>query len=207
MARIKPRIGLLGGSFNPAHDGHVHLSLHALKTLQLDDVWWLVSPQNPLKEASSLTDYGTRLTHAEILAGPYPHIHVSDYEDQHHLFYSYDTVRSLLSHYPQSDFVWLMGADNLACFHRWRNWDRLFHALPIAVFDRSPFSHCALRSKAAIRFDAFRIAQTQAPLLTKTTPPAWSYIHMPRHPAEATAIRKKLGKDGFLRHNESVSNQ
>lgn len=200
-------IGLLGGSFNPAHAGHVHLSLEAIKRLNLDAVWWLVSPSNPLKEKRDLADYDTRLDHALELTSPYPKIQISDFEQQHGLKYSVQTVAALQQHYPHARFVWLMGADNLAIFHRWVAWDSLFHMLPIAVFDRAPFSHSALRTKAAKRFATHRLDERDARLLPFLAAPAWCYCYMRRHPISSTELRKSLGNRAFLVHNKKVESK
>ncbi len=201
----KPRtIGLLGGSFNPAHAGHLHLSHEALKRLKLDAVWWLVSPQNPLKAKSDLADYDTRLAHAQQVATHHPHIEVSDIEARQHLYYTIDTVAALQQQYPATHFVWLMGADNLAQFTRWKSWEQLFECIPIAVFDRAPFSYTALGSKAAIRYRRFRLPERNASLLAHTPAPCWVYGFMARHPLSATQLRNSLGAQAFLSHNADM---
>jgi len=184
-------IGLLGGSFNPAHAGHAHLSKEALKRLQLDAVWWLVSPRNPLKNRKELAPYDKRLASAQALAASHPRLAVSDFEQRHGLQYSIDTIVALQQAYPRVRFVWLIGADNLMIFHKWRGWARFFHQLPIAVFDRAPFSHAALRSKAALRFKQARLDERDAALLPRLPCPAWTYCFMPRHPLSATELREK----------------
>ena len=200
-------IGLLGGSFNPAHAGHVHLSMEAIKRLNLDAVWWLVSPCNPLKQKSDLADYETRLQFARDSTKPYPKIMVSDFERQQGLYYSIDTVAALQQRHPYTRFVWLMGADNLAIFHRWVAWDSLFKRLPIAIFDRAPFSHTALRAPAAKRFAANRLDERDARLLPLLAAPAWSYCYMRRYPVSSTQLRKTLGTKAFLVHNEEVESK
>ncbi len=195
-------IGLLGGSFNPAHAGHVHLSHEALKRLKLDAVWWLVSPHNPLKSKSNLADYNTRLGFAKEIAHHHPHIEVSDIEAAQHLYYTIDTVTALQQQHPNTRFVWLMGADNLAQFTRWKSWEKLFERIPIAVFDRAPFSYAALSSKAAIRYRRFRLPTRNAALLAHSAAPCWVYGFMTRHPLSATQLRNSLGADAFLGHND-----
>lgn len=199
----RQRIGLLGGSFNPAHAGHLHLSLMALKLLKLDEVWWLLSPQNPLKSAKDLAPYDTRFKHAAALIKTHPNLRISDIEQRAHLRYTSDTLRVLKRRYRGASFVWLMGADNLPQFHRWRRWHEIFHTVPVAVFDRAPFSHSALKSRAALAFSRWRIAESQAPSLSETALPAWVYVFMKRHPLSATHLRKTLGKGAFLGHNEN----
>lgn len=195
-------IGILGGSFNPAHAGHVHLSRYAKRCLRLDTVWWMVSPHNPLKEKNTLADYTMRLNHARQLALGEP-IKVCDFEAEQGLRYSIDTMRALQKHYPQYRFIWLMGSDNLAGFHRWSRWKNFFSEFPIAVFDRAPHSHQSLRSKAALRYRLWRVPPRAAALWATRRTPCWSYIFMPRRSESATRIRKILGKSAFLRHNDS----
>lgn len=197
----KRRIGLLGGSFNPAHAGHVHLSLEALKTLGLDEVWWLVSPANPLKKASDLAVYETRLALARKEAAAYPAIRVSDIEAKRGWRYTIDTLRGLVRSYPRTQFVWLMGADNLHHFHRWRKWESIAELVPIAVFDRAPFTFSALRARFALRHAACRLPEARAGRLVHTRPVAWVFVHMRRHALSATFIRNLLGARAFLGHN------
>ncbi len=195
------RIGLLGGSFNPAHSGHVHVSLQAMKQLKLDRVVWLVSPQNPLKSAQAMADYPQRLAHARALTASHPAIVVSSLEREIHSHYTLHTLRYLHAHYPRTAFTWLMGADNLANFHHWRGWREIFQRVPVAVFDRAPFAHAALRSPAALSHAHARIATQHVPGLASRPAPAWGYVFMPRHGQSATHLRKTLGKDAFIRHN------
>lgn len=195
------RIGLLGGSFNPAHAGHLHISLEAMKRLQLDEIWWLVSPRNPLKSAAALEDYALRFSHAVALA-QHPRIRVLKLEQQYGLRYTVQTLRFLQKTHPRTTrFVWLMGADNLAGFHRWRAWKEIARRVPIAILDRAPFALRALHSPFALRFAARRMPALQAKLLAEKAPPAWSYLTIPRHPLSATYLRKTLGIKAYLRHN------
>lgn len=198
--QAKPRIGLLGGSFNPAHAGHVHISLEAIKRLGLDEVWWLVSPRNPLKNAHDLADYQTRLRFARQLVS-HTKIRVLDIEAREQLYYSIDTVRYLTQHFPQTHFVWLMGADNLAGFHRWRAWQALATLVPIAVLDRAPYAQRALHGRFAQQFRTNRLPASAARQLAANPLPAWIYLSIPRHPLSATLLRKKLGSDAFVVHN------
>jgi nicotinate-nucleotide adenylyltransferase len=183
------RIGILGGSFNPAHAGHVHISLEACKRLKLDAVWWLVSPANPLKDPATLAPFEMRYDYAKQLTAPYPHLHISDFEQRYDLRYTVDTVQSLKLHFPNHRFVWLMGSDNLHGFHRWEGWERIVATLPIAVLDRAPFTHNALRKHLAIRYAN---ARTPYQLLAQTPAPAWNMIFIRRHPESATRIREEL---------------
>ncbi len=190
------RIGLLGGSFNPAHEGHLHISLEALKRLKLDQVWWLVSPQNPLKNKGDLADYALRLESARALAS-HPCIRVLSLEQEQGLYYTIDTL-TYLTRRHRHRFVWLMGADNLAGFHRWRAWRKIASLVPIAVLDRAPYGLKALHGRFATKFAKSRIA---APvLLPRVQPPCWSYLTIPRHPLSASTLRKLLGSRAYLRH-------
>ncbi len=197
----KRRIGLLGGSFNPAHDGHLHISLEALKRLQLDEVWWLVSPRNPLKSAADLADYPLRMAHAIALT-PHPRIRVLGIEHTFKLAYTVDTIRFLQQRHRDTRFVWLMGADNLAGFHRWRAWKAIAGRVPIAILDRAPFALKALHGRFALRFAATRLPAAHAALLANKAAPAWVYLTIPRHPLSATQLRKTLGKDAWVRHTD-----
>ncbi len=186
-------IGLLGGSFNPAHAGHRHISLEAMKRLGLDQVWWLVSPANPLKDPATLAIYSERLESARALA-QHPRIQVSDIEQRLGTRYTVDTVAALQQRFPATRFVWLMGADNLQQFHRWRRWEEIATRIPIAVFDRAPYQHHALASRFAVRFAKARIPESNLRNLAAKTSPAWGYCFIPPHHASATEIRKTLGK-------------
>jgi nicotinate-nucleotide adenylyltransferase len=196
------RIGLLGGSFNPAHEGHYHISLEALKRLKLDAVWWLVSPQNPLKQASELADYKLRFQSAVAIA-THPRIHVLQLEAMHGLRYSIDTIEFLQSHHRHCQFIWLMGADNLLGFHRWRRWRDIANRLPIAVLDRAPYGLRALHGKFAQRYAKARLSSAAASQLGTTAKVGWCYLTISRHPLSATFLRKTLGKAAYLRHTKS----
>ena len=122
-SRQSQRIGLLGGSFNPAHEGHLHISLIALKRLRLDAVWWLVAPQNPLKPSKGMADIDTRLANARAMAD-HPRVVVTDLERRLGTVYTIDSITRLQTVYPRLRFVWLMGADNVVQFPRWSGWNR-----------------------------------------------------------------------------------
>lgn len=185
-------IGLLGGSFNPAHEGHLQLTQSALKVLKLDAVWWLVAPHNPLKSAASLAPYAKRLRSALTLASGHPRVHVSDIETRLGTKYSVDTVTALQRRFPGARFIWLMGADNLAQLHRWKRWPTLIKRLPVAVFDRAPFSHTAMRSKAYRRSQKFLIKNNQ--INRKYPVPGLFVVRMRRNPISSTLLRKRLEK-------------
>jgi len=195
-------IGLLGGSFNPAHGGHLHITLHALKSLKLDEVWWLVSPHNPLKSPSSLAAYEERLQSARNIAAHHKRIRVLDIEARLGARYSYQTIALLKRRFPSTNFVWLMGADNLAQFHRWRRWQHILSTIPIVVFDRAPYSHTSLRSKTYLRAHKFLLKANNINRFDHA--PCFVFVHLRRDPLSSTTIRKTLGKGAFLRHNENA---
>lgn len=188
------KIGLLGGSFNPAHEGHLHISLEALKRLDLDEVWWLVSPKNPLKKASDLAPYKKRFEGAQKLAR-HPRIHVLDIEEKLGFYYSIDTLR-YLTQYRDGQFVWLMGADNLEHFHRWRSWRAIAKLVPIAVLDRAPYALKALHAPFAATFARHRLVGRAASRIASLSAPAWTYVLIPRSPLSSTSIRKTAGQRG-----------
>lgn len=188
MSACGQRIGLLGGSFNPAHDGHRHLSLYALRQLRLDSVWWLVSPQNPLKKSEDMASLADRLAHARKIAR-HPGIKVSDIETRLGTRYTVDTLLALKRTCPGHRFVWLMGADNLQQLPKWHRWEQIMGAVPVAVFDRAPYSWNVLGQQAAIRFRRFQWRQADGRALADATPPAWGFFRMKRHPMSATEIR------------------
>lgn len=181
-------VGLYGGSFNPAHAGHLHVSHRAIKHLRLDALWWLVSPQNPLKNSADMAPFQKRFKSAQSIAN-YIKIHVSSAEKYLGTQYSADTITRLEQRFKRTRFIWVMGADNLASFHCWRDWHEIFTRLPIAVLDRPGYSNAAFSSLAAHRYRASRLPARQAPLLKKVTAPVWTYLTGPLHPASATRIR------------------
>lgn len=199
-------IGLLGGSFNPAHQGHLHLSKEALRVLGLDEVWWVISPQNPLKEASEIAPYAIRLAQAQSILQREKRIRLCEIETEQGLRFTQDTIQALKKCYPHYRFVWLMGADNLAQFHRWRGWRRIAAAVPILICDRAPSSHPALRSPAALSLGKFRISERKFRKLMMLKPPCWGYFFMRRHTESATRLRNLLGDGAFLRHNAKEAN-
>jgi nicotinate-nucleotide adenylyltransferase len=185
------RIGLLGGSFNPAHGGHLHITLLALKRLELDEVWWLVSPQNPLKPVKGMARFEDRLASAAALAKGHPRIKVSAIEASLATQYTADTIAALHRRFPHTRFVWLMGGDNLAQLPRWKRWVELMERAPIAVFDRPQTALRALAGKAAQRFARARVPAEAARGLAEMKPPAWAFFHTKLDPRSATDIRKR----------------
>ena len=183
------RIGILGGSFNPAHRGHRHISLEAMRPLGLDEVWWLVSPGNPLKEgATDMAPFDARLESAERIARS-ARIRVSDFERREGTRFTIDTVRRLKQRYPQHRFIWLLGSDTLPNFHKWRDWRGLARELPIAVIRRPGYDSAAHAARAMGWFRRFVHPRSQASHWTEWSAPAIVFLRLPPDPTSATAIR------------------
>jgi len=183
------RIGILGGSFNPAHRGHRHISLWAMATLDLDEVWWLVSPGNPLKEgAKDMAPFETRFGSAERMARR-ARIRVSDFERQEGTRYTIDTVRGLRRRHAEHSFIWLLGSDTLPNFHKWRDWRKLARELPIAVIRRPGYDSAAHAARAMGWLRRFVHPPGQAKRWTEWSAPAIIFLRLPPDPTSATAIR------------------
>ena len=189
MARPGATIGLLGGSFDPAHSGHVHVTLEALKRFRLDEVWWLVSPGNPLKSRGP-APLAERVAAAQSQMR-HPRVHVTDLEARLRTRFTYATLEALCRRYPGVRFVWLMGADNLASFHRWDRWRDIFSTVPIGVLARPGDRISARMSPAARQFRNARLRGREAPLLAQSLPPVWCYINVPLNSESSTAIRSE----------------
>jgi nicotinate-nucleotide adenylyltransferase len=182
------RIGLLGGSFNPAHEGHSHASELALKQLGLDYVWWLVSPQNPLKETRDMAGFAERLESARKF-NRHPRVIVTDIEHRLGMRFTIDTLRALKHRFPQLRFVWLMGSDNLVQIPHWRSWQEIFASVPVAVVARPGTTLAALSSKAASRFRSAYVLPDRH--IAVISPPAWTLLDARRrNPSSATHLRK-----------------
>jgi nicotinate-nucleotide adenylyltransferase len=194
MAAPHMRIGLLGGSFNPPHNAHVEVSLAALKRLGLDQVWWLVTPGNPLKDAAKLPGVAERAQAAKHLVGSHPRIAVTGFAGGKASPYTIDLIRELKRRFPAVNFVWLMGADNLAGFHRWRAWEQIFGLMPIAVLDRPGFRLKARASQAAQRFSAYHVDESDASGLAQLEPPAWTVLTHRLSTLSSTKLRAKKPK-------------
>ena len=192
MIRTPPvagqRIGLFGGSFNPAHEGHLAVSLEALKKLRLDQVWWTVSPQNPLKDPAENSDFDERFERAGQLAR-HPRLIVTDIERQLGTRTTAEAFRRLAPVFAQGLFVWIMGADSFAGLHRWNDWLDIPQTLPLAVFDRPGWSLKALSSPAAHLFADVRLDSYDAALLCGAPAPAWSFVSMPLRGESSSALR------------------
>ena len=178
-------IGLFGGSFNPAHEGHLMVAETALKRLRLDAVWFIVARGNPLKSEHGA--FGERLASARQLARS-PKLLVSDMEERAGLTYSIDTVRMLQAAVPDAHFVWIMGADNLHGFHRWKDWQAIAARLPIAVIAR-PGARISKASAFARKFAHARIPERDAVSLARRAAPAWVYLRIRENAASSTALR------------------
>jgi len=186
------RVGLLGGSFNPPHLAHRTISLFAIKRLKLDRVWWLVTPGNPLKQHAGLRDLEARAEAARQMAGD-PRIEISCLESVIGTRYTFDTVRYLRRRASGLRFVWIMGADNLAQFHRWQNWRRIASEVPIAVIDRPPQSFRALAAPAAQALARYRLPENQAGRLADQHAPAWVFLTGMKLSLSSTGLRNQDG--------------
>jgi nicotinate-nucleotide adenylyltransferase len=186
------RIGLLGGSFNPPHDAHRAISLFAMKRLKLDRVWWLVTPGNPLKEGGGLRDLEQRTEAARRMARD-PRIDVSCLESVIGTRYTVDTINYLSRRLSGLRLVWIMGADNLAQFHRWQNWRRIASEVPIAVIDRPPQSFRALAAPAAQAMARYRLPENQADQLADRRAPAWVFLTGMKLNLSSTGLRNPDG--------------
>lgn len=181
------RIGLLGGSFDPAHGGHVHITRQALVRFGLDRVWWLVSPGNPLKDRGP-APMADRLAQARLLMD-HPRVAVTDLECSLGTRYTAQTIAALIGRYPGVEFTWLMGADNLAQFHRWQHWQTIMDSVRVGVIARPGERTGARVSPAARAYRGARLRGRQSHLLAGLPAPAWCFINVPMSDASSTAIR------------------
>jgi nicotinate-nucleotide adenylyltransferase len=193
MTRLPPfgpgqRIGLFGGSFNPAHRGHYMVALYALKRLKLDWVWWLVSPQNPLKDPSITDEYGKRIAYTKRIA-KHPRFKVTDFEMQAGTRYTEETLEKIKAQSGDAQFVWIMGADSLASLHRWHHWLDIVDMVPFAVLARPGYNMRAMGGVAAKRLQGRRVAAPFA--VVAAGRPAWTFVTMPLRAESSTAIRKR----------------
>ena len=186
------RVGLLGGSFNPPHAAHRDISLFAIKRLNLDRVWWLVTPGNPLKEHGALHELNERAEAARQLADD-PRIDVSCLEAVIGVRYTVDTITYLRRRTSGLRLVWIMGADNLAQFHRWQNWQRIAASVPMAIIDRPPQSFRALSAPAAQALARYRLPENQASRLADQRPPAWVFLTGLKLKMSSTGLRNPDG--------------
>ena len=182
------RIGLLGGSFNPAHRGHRRMSLAALDALGLDEVWWLVSPGNPLKPAKGMAPYAARLASARAMARR-SRIRASDFEARAGTRYTVDTLAALLKRWPNHEFIWLMGEDAVAQFDQWKDWRRLARMLPIALISRPGYGDDARAARAMGWLRQFVRPSAMAAEWTNWSAPAITFLRLPPDPTSATRLR------------------
>lgn len=193
--RFMPRVergmivGLFGGSFNPPHEGHVLVAEIALRRLGLDQLWWIVTPGNPLKSRIALAPLARRLELCEALVQD-SRIKVTAFEQALGTTYTAETLAFVKQRNPHAHFVWIMGADNLKSFHHWQHWRRIAATFPIAVIDRPGSTLSHLSSKMARTFARSRIDEDDAAVLWKKKPPAWTFIHGPRSSLSSTALRE-----------------
>jgi nicotinate-nucleotide adenylyltransferase len=193
-ARAGQRIGLMGGTFNPPHAAHLANSELAIRRLDLDRLWWLVTPGNPLKFNSTLAPLEERLEASRRLAR-HPAIRITAFEASLGTAYTAETLTFLKTRFPAVRFVWIMGGDNLAGFHRWRDWRRIADLYPIAVIDRPGWRLRALASPAARALARYRRPDDQAALLPNREAPAWVYLSNKLLPHSSTAIRSASGTE------------
>lgn len=183
-------VGLFGGSFNPPHDGHVLVTELALRRLQLDQVWWMVTPGNPLKTTDGLPSLAKRIALSEEINCD-PRVKITGFEASFRVRYTEETLALVKARNRGVKFVWLMGADNLAGFHHWQNWRKIAMTFPIAVIDRPGSTLAYLSSVMAKTFDFARLDESDAALLAHLRAPAWTFLHGPRSPLSSTAIRNR----------------
>lgn len=181
-------IGLYGGSFNPAHEGHLHVSKEAIKRFHADQLWWLVSPQNPLKSQDQLAPFEQRFESAVHMAH-HPKIRISDFEQLHNLTYSIDTICELQARYPKVHFFYVIGADNFALFHKWQGWQDIIHRIPIAIFPRPRYSMKARSGLAAQRMRHLMVSEREFKTRIRQGKTGWTFIECQQNPLSSTAIR------------------
>ncbi|MES0883081.1 nicotinate-nucleotide adenylyltransferase [Roseibium sp. SCP14] len=183
------RIGIFGGSFNPPHSGHRLVAATALKRLGLDQIWWFVTPGNPLKSHSDLAPLEMRLHKTSALAD-HPLMKVTAYEAVLGSPYTARTITALQARRPLTRFVWVMGADNLAGFHRWQNWRSIVDTVPIAIVDRPGASLSVMSAPMAKAYEKYRLPEEDAVLLPDMKAPVWTFLHTPLDPASSTELRR-----------------
>jgi nicotinate-nucleotide adenylyltransferase len=186
-------VGLFGGSFNPPHAGHALVAEIALRRLGLDQLWWMVTPGNPLKDARHLLPLAERMALSRAIA-PGPRVKVTAFEAAHTVRYTADTLALVRRLNPGIRFVWVMGADNLKHFHHWQRWREIARMMPIAVIDRPGATLSYLSSPMALTFAWARVDEDDARLLAKRPAPAWTLIHGPRSSLSSSAIRAANGQ-------------
>lgn len=184
------RIGLMGGSFNPPHEGHLAMAETALRRGKLDRIWWIVTPGNPLKSRDELRPLSERLAAVRALAR-HPRMEVTAFEADLGCAYTHETVGYLRGRYPAASFVWVMGGDSLATFHKWRHWREIAASVPLLVIDRPGWRMRALSSPAALALTRARLPEAAVGALSLRKPPAWCYLTNPLSPLSSTEIRRR----------------
>lgn len=197
------RVGIMGGTFNPPHAGHVLISHTALTRLRLDQLWWVVTPGNPLKETDGLPPLAERMADCRAMT-PDPRIRITGFEEQLGTPYTAATLAFLARRHPDVRFVWVMGADNMASFHRWQHWREIMDTMPIAVVDRPGWRHRALASKAAHAFRSSYVPEDRSADLPGMAPPAWTVLTGPLSPLSSTALRA-MGRKRAARQQRRAS--
>lgn len=188
-------IGLLGGTFDPPHAGHLHISQVALKRLGLDRLWWLVTPGNPLKTRGDVASFAKRLVSAEKLAR-HPRIEVTGFEASLDSAYTADMLTFLARRFPATRFIWVMGADNLVTFHHWQRWRGILELVPVAVIDRPGYRYAARAGKAAQCFASSYVDESDARGLHRYQPPAWTFLNAPLSDLSSTGLRVGIVRNG-----------
>jgi nicotinate-nucleotide adenylyltransferase len=188
------RIGVMGGSFNPPHEGHAIVAQTALRRLELDRLWWLVTPGNPLKPQAGLAALDERMAKIKTLTAGHPRMQITAFERELQTTYTAKTLAFLACRYPRARFVWVMGADNLATFHHWQQWRGIAATMPIAVVDRPGYRLKALASPAGLALAPYRLAEREAARLAFEKPPAWVFLTARLSELSSTAIRAQTSK-------------
>lgn len=183
-------IGLFGGSFNPPHEGHVLVAETALKKLGLDQIWWMVTPGNPLKSHKELAPLSERIAACEALATD-PRIKITAFEKSLGTSYTAKTLESVKARNQHVNFAWVMGADNLQSFHLWKDWRKIAESYPIAVIDRPGSTLAFLSSKTAQTYRNARVDEDASRTLPRRKAPAWVFLHGPRSSLSSTALRNR----------------
>ncbi len=183
----RKNVGLLGGSFDPAHAGHVKITKAALICFDLDEIWWLLSPGNPLKKTSHAS-FNSRFQSASLMM-QHPRVLVTDIEKRIGTSYTVDTLSTLKHCFPKIQFIWLMGADNFVQFDQWRQWERIMYTVPIGILARPGNRLAPLTARSARKFRRFRVATKQSRRLAKAQVPSWCYINLPMSDLSSSSIR------------------
>ena len=183
------RVGLLGGSFDPAHEGHLNICLHSLKRFHLDQIWLLISPGNPMKNQNPLS-INKRMDHAKKII-QHPKIKITDIETQLKTRFTHQTLLALKGLYPTTNFTWIMGADNLAQVHLWQEWETIFSLMPVGVLARPDQGILARRSPAARKFATYQISENQSRTLGTAPAPAWCFVSLPMSQISSSEIRSR----------------